>query len=72
MVLGGNHRVDWVTTYPFGHIQTNIFNTFNGNGHPSSKGGIIVGNDVWIGMNSTCTSEEAIGYLLRMEFLTWW
>ena len=61
MVLGGNHRVDWVTTYPFGHIQTNIFNTFNGNGHPSSKGGIIVGNDVWIGMNSTILSGVNIG-----------
>ena len=23
--LGGNHRTDWVTTYPFGHIHANIF-----------------------------------------------
>jgi hypothetical protein len=22
--LGGNHRHDWVTTYPFGHIHQNI------------------------------------------------
>ena len=30
--LGGNHRTDWVTTYPFGHIHQNIFNNFNGEG----------------------------------------
>ena len=22
--LGGNHRTDWVSTYPFGHIHKNI------------------------------------------------
>jgi len=26
--LGGNHRTDWVTTYPFGHINQHIFNNF--------------------------------------------
>jgi acetyltransferase-like isoleucine patch superfamily enzyme len=48
--LGGNHRVDWITTYPFGHGHTiDTFNSFNGEGHPSSKGDIIIENDVWIG-----------------------
>ena len=23
--LGGNHRTDWVTTYPFGHIHKKHF-----------------------------------------------
>jgi acetyltransferase-like isoleucine patch superfamily enzyme len=59
--LGGNHRMDWVTTYPFGHIHTNVFNTFNGNGHPSTKGDIIIGNDVWIGSNVTIMSGVTIG-----------
>ena len=27
--LGGNHRTDWVTTYPFGHINQEIFNLFD-------------------------------------------
>lgn len=44
--LGGNHRTDWVTTYPFGHINQHIFNSFNGEGHPATKGDIIIGNDV--------------------------
>ena len=59
--LGGNHRTDWVTTYPFGHINTEIFNTFNGEGHPSTKGDVIIGNDVWIGDNVVIMSGVTIG-----------
>lgn len=59
--LGGNHRTDWVTTYPFGHIHKEIFNTFNGNGHPATKGDVIIENDVWIGKNTTIMSGVRIG-----------
>jgi acetyltransferase-like isoleucine patch superfamily enzyme len=54
--LGGNHRTDWVTTFPFGHIHQQTFNKFNGTGHPSSSGGVTIGNDVWIGDNVTIMS----------------
>jgi len=59
--LGGNHRVDWVTTYPFGHVNQNIFNKFNGEGHPTTKGDVIIGNDVWIAENVTIMSGITIG-----------
>ena len=59
--LGGNHRMDWVTTYPFGHINQHIFNKFDGRGHPSSKGNVVIGNDVWIGANVTIMSGITIG-----------
>jgi acetyltransferase-like isoleucine patch superfamily enzyme len=59
--LGGNHRTDWVTTYPFGHINQEIFNSFNGAGHPSTKGDINIGNDVWIGDNVVIMSGITIG-----------
>lgn len=59
--LGGNHRTDWVTTYPFGHVSKSIFNKFNGHGHPSTKGDVIIGNDVWIGNNVTIMSGVTIG-----------
>ena len=49
--LGGNHRTDWVTTYPFGHINNHIFNNFNGEGHPAF--GIISNNDCLI-----CSQEK--------------
>ena len=59
--LGGNHRTDWVSTYPFGHIHLDVFNNFNGLGHPSTKGNVIIGNDVWIGENVTIMSGVQIG-----------
>jgi acetyltransferase-like isoleucine patch superfamily enzyme len=59
--LGGNHRTDWVTTYPFGHIHRDMFNSFNGAGHPSTKGDVIIGNDVWIGDNVIIMSGVKIG-----------
>ena len=59
--LGGNHRYDWVTTFPFGHINKNVFNTFNGAGHPATKGDVTIGNDVWIGDGVTIMSGVTIG-----------
>jgi acetyltransferase-like isoleucine patch superfamily enzyme len=49
--MGGHHRKDWITTYPFGHRYKNVFNTFNGKDHCIFKGDVVIGNDVWIGMN---------------------
>ena len=59
--LGGNHRIDWVTTYPFGHTSLERFNKFNGAGHPSTKGDVVIGNDVWIADNVTIMSGVTIG-----------
>ncbi len=59
--LGGNHRTDWITTFPFGHIHTDKFTEFNGIGHPSTKGDVIIGNDVWISSNVTIMSGVTIG-----------
>lgn len=59
--LGGNHRVDWVTTFPFGHTATDTFNVGHIPGHPSTNGDIIIGNDVWIGTGCTLMSGVKIG-----------
>lgn len=61
VVLGGNHRTDWATTYPFGHIHQNELGGHGIVGHPSTKGDINIGNDVWIGMNATIFSGVNIG-----------
>lgn len=57
--LGGEHRTDWVTTFPFpalwkeqaGHIP----------GHPKTRGDVIIGNDVWIGAEAVIMSGVRIG-----------
>jgi len=59
--LNANHRRDWITTYPFGHINTNVFDSFDGSGHPTCKGDVIIGNDVWISSNVTIMSGIKIG-----------
>lgn len=56
LVLGGNHRTDWITTYPFGHLPGSIVHT-----PPQSNGDIRIGNDVWIGINVTIMSGVQIG-----------
>lgn len=59
--LGGNHRTDFFTTFPFGHIYEDIFTSNNKIEHPISNGDVIIGNDVWIGYNSTIMSGIKIG-----------
>lgn len=55
--LGGEHRSDWVSTYPF-----NIFLKKYAyiKGHPKSKGDVIIGNDVWIASGATIMSGVTI------------
>ena len=59
--LGGNHRVDWGTTYPFGHVFVGAFGGREITGHPHTNGDVTIGNDVWIGMNVTVMSGVTIG-----------
>ena len=59
--LGGNHRSDWISTFPFGHIFQDYLGELEVKGHPATKGDVSVGNDVWIGANSTILSGISIG-----------
>lgn len=59
--LGGNHRTDWITTFPFGHIFQSELGGEEILGHPSTKGDVIIGNDVWIGAGVTIMSGVKIG-----------
>ncbi len=57
-VLGGNHRSDWVSTFPFTALWPEAPAV---EGHPLSKGDIIIGNDVWFGIESMVLSGVKIG-----------
>lgn len=61
VLLGGDHRTEWITTYPFGHIHRGTFGLFGGEGHPMTRGDVIIGNDVWIGSDVTIMSGVRIG-----------
>lgn len=56
--LGGNHRPDWVTTYPFSVLWSEGEGIV---GHPATKGDVTIGNDVWIGQSATIMSGITIG-----------
>jgi acetyltransferase-like isoleucine patch superfamily enzyme len=58
IMLGGEHRPDWVTTYPFSVLWVHG-RAFAG--HPVSKGDVSIGNDVWIGREALILSGVRIG-----------
>lgn len=59
--LGGNHRTDWITTYPFNALTLYFPEGKGITGHPATKGDVTIGNDVWIGNNVTIMSGVSIG-----------
>ena len=59
--LGGNHRTDWVSTYPFPALAQKWPEANPIKGHPVSKGDVIIGNDVWIGDGAVIYSGVRIG-----------
>ena len=61
ILLGGEHKTDWVTTFPFWIAleefnKLQIFRQIAG-----TKGDVVIGNDVWIGTNATILSGVNIG-----------
>lgn len=59
--LGGNHRVDWATTYPFPALWEQWETARGITGHPDTNGDVVIGNDVWIGSKATIMSGVTIG-----------
>ena len=58
IMLGGEHRPDWVSTYPF-NAYLKRYSYIKG--HPATKGDIVIGNDVWIGSGAKILSGVTIG-----------
>lgn len=56
--LGGEHRPDWVTTYPFNVLWPEGRGIA---GHPRTKGDVRIGNDVWVGAGATIMSGVTVG-----------
>jgi len=61
--LGGNHHTEWVST-----SNLNDYFNYDTNRHTrprfyqtGAKGNVIIGNDVWIGLDATILSGVAIG-----------
>ncbi|PZP06637.1 MAG: acetyltransferase [Pseudomonas protegens] len=57
--LGGHHRADWVTTYPFPAMLPQAAHI---SGYAGTNGDVRVGSDVWLCSNSTLLSGVTIGH----------
>ena len=57
---GANHLTDSITSYPFAIFGHDWSNAMEGKSYPT-RGDTIVGNDVWIGYNSTIMPGIRIG-----------
>lgn len=58
VLLGGEHRPDWTTTFPFNAKDGRFVDI---EGHPRTKGDVIIGNDVWLGREAMILSGVRIG-----------
>lgn len=56
--LGGEHRMDWVTTFPFNVLWKEGRGI---KGHPHTKGDVVIGSDVWIADSAVILSGVRIG-----------
>lgn len=61
ILLGGQHRADWTSMYPFGHTVSPGLSIPPVKGHPHSKGGVTIGSDVWIGRKAKILNGVIIG-----------
>ncbi|WP_010487430.1 CatB-related O-acetyltransferase [Pseudomonas sp. S9] len=59
IVLGGDHRTNWISTYPF---PAKLKEASHIKGYGGSRGDVIIGNDVWLCTNSTILSGVTVGH----------
>jgi acetyltransferase-like isoleucine patch superfamily enzyme len=59
--LGGNHRTEWVTTYPFDNLPGLWKAQPPPGGSHATRGDVTIGNDVWIGSGAVILSGVTIG-----------
>ncbi|WP_018294780.1 CatB-related O-acetyltransferase [Mariprofundus ferrooxydans] len=59
ILLGGDHHISWVTTYPLQYICKELLDI---KGHAKSKGDVVIGSDVWIGHGALIMSGVTIGH----------
>lgn len=59
ILLGGEHRTDWLTTYPFPAMVDEVRDIKD---YAPSKGDVVIGSDCWICTNAVILSGVTIGH----------
>lgn len=61
IITGGIHPTEWISTYPLSERFLPEKERYYTAGMPSSRGKIVIGNDVWIASSVTIMSGVTIG-----------
>lgn len=59
ILLGGEHRTDWLTTYPFPAMMKGLEDIKD---YAPSKGDVVIGSDCWLCAGVTILSGVTIGH----------
>lgn len=59
ILLGGEHRTDWLTTYPFPAMMKGLEDIRD---YAPSKGDVVIGSDCWICADAMILSGVTIGH----------
>lgn len=59
ILLGGNHRTDWISTYPFSAYLEGV-SVIADTG--ITKGDVVIGSDVWVCANTVILSGVTVGH----------
>ncbi|MCU4180592.1 CatB-related O-acetyltransferase [Bosea sp. BH3] len=62
ILLGGNHRLDWATTYPFPALPGLWPEAAGRTDHDTTRGDVVIGHDVWLGSQCMVLSGVSIGH----------
>ncbi len=62
IMLGGNHRTEWATTYPFPAMSGLWPDAAGLAGADVSRGDVVIGSDVWLGSQALILSGVGIGH----------
>ncbi|MEB0040436.1 MULTISPECIES: CatB-related O-acetyltransferase [unclassified Pseudomonas] len=59
ILLGGEHRTDWVTTYPFPAMISEVNDILD---FSTTKGDVVIGSDCWICTDAMILSGVTVGH----------
>ena len=62
ILLGGNHRIDWATTYPFSALPEIWPSAPRSEAYHASRGDVTIGHDVWLGSGAVILSGVTVGH----------
>ncbi|WP_279600613.1 CatB-related O-acetyltransferase [Methylobacterium sp. J-077] len=62
ILLGGDHRLDWASTYPFAAMRGLFPDARAPKDYHASRGDVVIGHDVWLGSGCMILSGVTIGH----------